>query len=413
MDPLNKRLAALSPEQRTLLEKQLKSKGLERLVPTPSIPTSTANTVTPTYIPTPNVERNLQFGVYFFSGDGSTGSGDKYRLLLESARYADQHGFSAVWTPERHFQDFGGLYPNPAVLSAALAVTTQQIQLRAGSVAVPLHHPVRICEEWAVVDNLSQGRVAVCCASGWHPSDFILAPKRSQADYESRRDVMIDAIDSIRRLWGGEVVAFAGIEDEPVEVRVLPRPIQQELPIWIASQGTEETFRRAGEIGANILTGIVNQPAGELAAKIELYREALRQHGHDPQSGIVTVMLHTFLGASNEEVKAKVREPMMSYLRTFMRQQESFSEFQLASEADKQTLLSFAFEKYFSEGALFGTVEKCTHLLDSLLAVGVNEVACLIDFGLDEDEVLHGLTYLKDLKNLYSHTSKSVEEVAP
>jgi natural product biosynthesis luciferase-like monooxygenase protein len=355
-------------------------------------------------------KRDLQFGLYFFSGDGSTSSSDKYRLLLDSAKFADEHGFAAVWTPERHFQDFGGLYPNPAVVSAALAVTTRHVQLRAGSVAIPLHHPVRVCEEWAVVDNLSQGRVAICCASGWHPSDFMLAPKRSQLEYDNRRDVMIENIQTIRQLWSGEELAFPGIDEEPVLARVLPRPIQPELPIWIASQGTEETFVRAGEIGANLLTGIVNQPLEELAAKIRLYRETREKHGHDPAAGIVTVMLHTYLGESDEDVKAKVREPMTSYLRSFLRQQESFSEFQLASETDKQTLLAFAFENYFAEGALFGTVEKCAVLLDKLAAIGVNEVANLIDFGLEADEVLKGLTYLDQLKNLYR--SQSAEEVA-
>ena len=76
----------------------------------------------------------MQFSLFFFSADGSTGTVDKYRLLIESAQFADQHGFSAIWTPERHFQDFGGLYPNPSVLGAALSMITKRIHIRAGSV---------------------------------------------------------------------------------------------------------------------------------------------------------------------------------------------------------------------------------------------------------------------------------------
>src|SRR5207245_1058393 len=60
----------------------------------------------------------MAFSLFFFSDDGSTSSPDKYHLLLECAKFADRCGFSAVWTPERHFQDFGGLYPNPSVLAA-------------------------------------------------------------------------------------------------------------------------------------------------------------------------------------------------------------------------------------------------------------------------------------------------------
>ena len=86
---------------------------------------------------------------------------DRYRLLLEGAKFADREGFTAVWTPERHFHAFGGLYPNPSVASAAIAALTTRVQIRAGSVVLPLHHPARVAEEWALVDNLSQGRVGI------------------------------------------------------------------------------------------------------------------------------------------------------------------------------------------------------------------------------------------------------------
>src|SRR4030095_15985745 len=118
-------------------------------------------------------DRKVAFSLYFFSDDGSRENGEKYRLAIESARFADAHAFTAVWTPERHFQAFGGLYPNPSVLGAALAAVTSRVGIRAGSVALPLHNPVRVAEEWSVVDNLSNGRVAVSFASGWHPDDFL------------------------------------------------------------------------------------------------------------------------------------------------------------------------------------------------------------------------------------------------
>jgi natural product biosynthesis luciferase-like monooxygenase protein len=162
----------------------------------------------------------MQFGLYFFSDDGTNTDSDKYRLLLESARFADEHGFAAVWTPERHFQDFGGLYPNPVVLSAALAVITKRIQIRAGSIALPLHHPMRAAEEWAVVDNLSKGRVAVSIASGWHPNDFIFAPE----NYERRKEVMYESIATVQRLWVGEAVYFKGVNENETELRSFPRP---------------------------------------------------------------------------------------------------------------------------------------------------------------------------------------------
>ena len=125
--------------------------------------------------------RQLDFSLFYFGNafHGQPQSSGIYDLLLRGGEYADRNGYSAIWVPERHFDEFGGLYPSPATLAAALAAVTRNIGIRAGSVVVPLHHPVRIAEDWSVVDNLSQGRVGIACASGWHPNDFILHPECS------------------------------------------------------------------------------------------------------------------------------------------------------------------------------------------------------------------------------------------
>ena len=90
-------------------------------------------------------------------GTAAAGAG-AHELILEWARIADRAGLASLWLPERHFQPLAGLSPNPSVLAAALARETERIALRAGSVVLPLHHPVRVVEEWALVDNLSGGR---------------------------------------------------------------------------------------------------------------------------------------------------------------------------------------------------------------------------------------------------------------
>src|SRR5436853_5458539 len=182
MDDVSRRLASLSPQQRRLFELRLKKHGLAALTEQES---PAANTIMQSDEGVREEEdfnrwgkatltRGIEFSLYFFSDDGAKTTQDKYRLLLESAKFADAQGFCAVWTPERHFQDFGGLFPNPSVLAAALSMITKRIQIRAGSVVAPLHHPIRIAEEWSVVDNLSDGRVELSFASGYHPGDFML-----------------------------------------------------------------------------------------------------------------------------------------------------------------------------------------------------------------------------------------------
>src|SRR4051812_15125696 len=284
------RLTELDPGQRELLAKRLGHS-------------------LPDQAPAQAARSRMKFSLFFFSGDGSDAREDRYDLLFEAAKFGDRHGFEAVWIPERHFVDFGGLFPNPAVIAAALAAVTEQIELRAGSVVLPLHHPIRLAGEWGVVDALSGGRAGISIASGWHPNDFVLAPEH----YEARREITYRQLETLRRLWSGEKVSFPGPDGNEVAVATMPRPVRAELPVWVTSGGTPETFRRAGEIGANLLASLLGGPLEKLAEGIAAYRSAREQAGLDPQEGIVTVMLHAFLGSERSAVAEVVRKPMYTY----------------------------------------------------------------------------------------------------
>lgn len=163
---------------------------------------------------------------------------------MEAAAFADRHGFTAIWTPERHFHEFGGIFPNPSLLGAFLAARTTHVRIRAGSVVLPLHNPIRIAEEWSVVDNLSGGRVDLGFAVGWHPNDFVLEPDH----YHERVRLTFDGIDTVRRLWrGGHYVGSNGF-GEPTSVNIYPAPIQKELPVWVTCSAHSERFTQAGRV---------------------------------------------------------------------------------------------------------------------------------------------------------------------
>ncbi len=354
-----------------------------------------------------------EFSLFYFASDHASSAQDRYKVLMEGAKFADREGFCAVWTPERHFHAFGGLYPNPAVTSAAIAAATTRVKIRAGSCVLPLHHPIRVVEEWSFVDNISQGRVGVSFASGWQPNDFVLKPEA----FADRKNAMIANIDVVRRLWRGESVAFPGPLGKPVEVRTLPRPIQSELPVWVTAAGNPETFQQAGELGCHLLTHLLGQNIDDVAGKLDLYRKAWRQAGH-AGNGHVTLMLHTFIGKDDAQVRETVRGPMKEYLRssvdlikqaawsfpTFVQRgaQHGKSPVEIMDSAplsaeDMDALLEHAFNRYYAASALFGTPERCLPLVARLQSAGVDEIACLIDFGVATDTVL---THLHDLKAL-------------
>jgi natural product biosynthesis luciferase-like monooxygenase protein len=264
---------------------------------------------------------------------------------------------------------------------------------------LPLQNPIRVAEEWSVVDNLSGGRVAVSFASGWHVNDFVLWP----ANYSGRRAVMFDGIQTVSDLWEGKSVTAPNGVGKPVAVKIFPRPIQRSLPIWVSCQ-SDASFQKAGEIGANVITAMYSMSIQELASRIAIYRAARARHQHDPAKGQVTVCLHTFLGEDIATVREKVKGAYLDYLLVNLglhadRVRGSGAEFE-PSEADKEFLMSQASERLFNERGLIGTVSDCRERVASLTAIGVDEIACLIDFGIDFDSVMASLYQLNKLKEL-------------
>ncbi len=370
-----------------------------------------------------HASRPLDFSLFYFSADeaeggdsaqnsAQNGTQNKYKLLLEGAKYGDQHGFAAVWTPERHFHAFGGLYPNPSVTSAAIAAITERIKIRAGSVVLPLHHPLRVAEEWSVVDNISNGRVGISFAAGWQPNDFTLRPE----NFADAKNIMLRDIDVVRRLWRGEKLPFPGATGKPVELSILPRPVQKELPFWVTSAGNPETFIAAGKLGANVLTHLLGQTVEELADKLAAYRKAYKEAGH-PGEGFVSLMLHTFVGPDEAAVREKVRKPLVEYLRTSMHLVKQYAwsfpafkrregmddtsaslDLQSLTDDEMTSLLEHSFERYYETSGLFGTPETCLSMIDKIKAIGVDDVACLVDFGVDSASVLTHLEYLNQLR---------------
>jgi len=353
----------------------------------------------------------MDFSIYYWGNDDGQGP-KKYELLLEGARFADAHGFVAVWTPERHFHAFGGPYPNPSVTGAAVAAVTKNLSIRAGSCVVPLHHPARIAEEWAVIDNLTNGRTGLAIASGWHPDDFVLRPENAPPNNKAK---MYEAAEQVRRLWRGEGVDFPKADGTMFNVKTQPRPVSKELPMWVTTAGNPETWREAGEMGAHVLTHLLGQSIDEVAGKITIYHDALRKAGHDPADFKVTLMLHTYVGRDRERVQRIAEGPMKAYLgaATALVKQYAWTfpafkkppgvtkpmdiDTRDLSEEDAAAILDYAFHRYFDESGLFGTVEDALARVEQLKRIGVNEVACLIDYGIAPEKVMEGLYPLAEV----------------
>jgi natural product biosynthesis luciferase-like monooxygenase protein/amino acid adenylation domain-containing protein len=347
-----------------------------------------------------------KFSLSYFGNYQAEFSADKYELLFEGAKYADQHGFEAVWIPERHFHAFGGFSPNPSVVAAALARETRRVRIHAGSVVLPLHNPIRVAEEWSVVDNLSHGRIGISFASGWQPNDFVFAPEA----YATRHEHMYRGIDLVQRLWRGEKVPARSGDGKEIEVGIAPMPMQRILPTWVTG-ASPVTFKKAGELGTRVLTNLQDQSIEDLAEKIAIYHTALERSGYDPAIAHVTLLLHTFVSRELAEAREKARHPLYRYMKSSLalmsnRVKGSNSKpinlDELADE-DLDYILSAGYERYAQSASLIGTTESCMTVVDRLASIGVTEIACMIDFGVDTQTVLDSLRHLNALREQYQN----------
>lgn len=337
----------------------------------------------------------MRFSFLFFSDvRKDVSDAAKYAFMSDITRFADRTGFEAIYLPERHFHKFGSIYANPAVMAANLIPQTTRIRFRTAGVTLPLHHPAEVVEWWAMNDVLSGGRVDLGFGSGWATGDFVLAPE----NYEDRRRICSEGIEIVRRLWRGEAVPFAGPGGQTIPVTVFPRPVQPDLNVWLLVTQNDEGFIHAGRNNYNIFTMLYGNNLDVMRRKIALYRNARREAGLDPAAGTVTLTLHTLLLDDRARVLRAVEAPFKEYIKTALDAHVNAVAEKAAAaptEVERAKMLEYAYQRYCKTGALFGTVEDGRGMVEQAIAAGVDEIACLVDFGVDYAVVKESLAYLE------------------
>jgi alkanesulfonate monooxygenase SsuD/methylene tetrahydromethanopterin reductase-like flavin-dependent oxidoreductase (luciferase family) len=171
---------------------------------------------------------------------------DLYRIGLDMAAWADEHGFSDCMLSEHHGADDAYL-PSPLVYGAAIAARTQQLRIRISALVLPLHDPLRIAEDVAVLDRISAGRLELVVVGGFRPLEFEMFD-RLLAD----RGVLLEqGIATLKQAWTGEQFYYRGRS-----VRVTPRPLQQPHPPLLLGGATRGAARRAARLGDGFVPAI-------------------------------------------------------------------------------------------------------------------------------------------------------------
>ncbi|WP_372156755.1 MupA/Atu3671 family FMN-dependent luciferase-like monooxygenase [Xanthomonas campestris pv. fici] len=382
------------------------------MTPTPDPTVEQLLGVSPPHVDPP-AARGMRFSFLFFSDvRKEVSDARKYAFMRDITLFADRAGFEAVYIPERHFHEFGSIYANSAVMAAHLIPQTSRLRFRTAGISLPLHHPAEVVEWWAMNDVLSGGRVDLGFGSGWARQDFILAPEH----YERRRQVASEMIPVVQRLWRGDTVSFPGPGGELLPIQVFPRPLQPELTVWLLVTQSEDGFVHAGRMGYNVFTMLYGNDLEAMRHKIDLYRQARAEAGLAPGAGVVTLMLHTLLLPDRAAVAEAVEKPFRQYIRSsldaHLKAAAEQSGGEELGEDEKRKVLDYAYHRYFTTGALFGTVEDGAKVVERAIASGVDEIACLVDFGVDYSIVLDSLDVLQQLVTGFSSPGTAREIAA-
>lgn len=234
-------------------------------------------------------------------------AGGDFDETIRECERAEAAGFESVWLGEHH--NNRTLYPTPLVGLAAIAGRTRRVRLGTAVLLIPLHHPLVVAEEAAMVDMISGGRLILGVGVGYAPEEFAAfgVPLRERG---SRMD---EAVPLIERLWCEDKVTHAGRHYRVTNATVSPRPVQRPRPpIWFGGW-VEPAIRRAGRLGDAWLGG-PSARLDEVAACVRLYRQARSEAGPDREVGEAALIRYVFVAESMERARAIAGE---AFIRCF------------------------------------------------------------------------------------------------
>lgn len=296
--------------------------------------------------------------------------GEFYGQLLDQAVLAEDLGYDTFFVAEHHFDPYG-VIPNPTVWMAAAAQRTSRLKLAPAIAVLPFRDPKLVAEDYAMVDQLSGGRLVLGVGSGYLKHEF----EGFNADGAVKRFLFDESLEIIRRLWTGERVTFKSdhYDIRDVAINVLPR--QSDVPVYVATLRADVAYF-VGKAGNNIM----NVPYAtvdrfeEIGTIMEQFRKGVAENPKAPGKSLVA--LHTWIADSDEAARAEAKDPFDLYVRT-------------RKYAKSQT-----YDDIIASGlSLFGSVDTVVEKMVKLHAMGVDHVMTLHNFGgMDPERVARSMT---------------------
>lgn len=253
----------------------------------------------------------MELGIYTFgevTPDARSGEmisvGQRLRDLVEEIELADRVGLDVFGVGEHHRPDY--VISAPAVVLAAAAERTKRIRLTSAVNVLSSDDPVRVFQQFATLDLLSDGRAEIMAGRGSFIESFPLFGY-ALGDYDS---LFEEKLGLLLKLRESERITWSGRHRAPIEDRgVYPRPQQDPLPVWIAVGGTPQSAQRAGSLGLPMALAIIGGEPARFAPFAQLFRRAAVAAGHDPAPPM-SINSHGFIADSSEEAAEIAYPPM-------------------------------------------------------------------------------------------------------
>ncbi|MFN2181703.1 MAG: LLM class flavin-dependent oxidoreductase [Candidatus Promineifilaceae bacterium] len=246
---------------------------------------------------------NFEIGLYSFAEltpDPQTGKlispAQRLRDLIESIELADQVGLDVFGLGEHHRPDF--VSSAPAVILAAAAARTKSIRLSSAVNVLSSDDPVRVFQQFASLDLLSDGRAEIMAGRG----SFIESFPLFGYDLKDYNELFVEKLELLLKVRESTNVSWSGKHRPPLQDQgVYPRPIQNPLPVWIAVGGTPESVVRAGTLGLPMALAIIGGMPEQFAPLVELYYRAADHAGHDRSRLAVSINSHGFIADDSQQ----------------------------------------------------------------------------------------------------------------
>jgi alkanesulfonate monooxygenase SsuD/methylene tetrahydromethanopterin reductase-like flavin-dependent oxidoreductase (luciferase family) len=224
--------------------------------------------------------------------------------ILDEAVYAEEVGLHSAWIGEHHFSTLGVL-SCPDLVLAQVAARTTKIRLAPAVTVLPLHHPIRVAEQWATLDLLSAGRVDFAAGRGYDRREYMPLG----VSFEDNQSVFEEGMEIVRRLWASaEPLTYRGRHYRFEDIAITPQPVQQPIPAYVASF-SKPSIELAARLGCNLIVApfAAAMTFGGLRQVREVYDEAWHRAGNPPGRLMCSYFLH-FADTPAEEAAARARQ---------------------------------------------------------------------------------------------------------